>query len=591
VRRSESKLAMLCPAMKIKSPGSQTPGMLHSHPRRMAPAAAVLACVLAVALPGCGSSSSPGANANPATVVPSAAPLYVGAIVQPSGSLKSDTVADAQKLTGSSEPFNGLLKLLAPNGVNGSQLNYGRDVKPWLGEQAGAFVASIEPSSTTQALLGSLSEGISGGSVVGLGEGTLHALLGAKGTQGAVVLDTTDVGKARAFLEARAREAGAHTATYRDVSYQVSASGTAEGIVGSFAVIGTETALHEVIETERAGAASSIVHATGYAKLAAAAEPGALANFYLRTSGLPSFGGLLAGTEQAYLSLLPGTNSIALDIDTIPTAQPAQRTSASEQQAGAGLIPNASAAQAAGALPGGSWLAAGIGNVSATFGQKGTLSLLKSLGALAAKVKVGTYSLEGVFAPLSSRAVDLDRDLLSWMGSAGVFVSGNGLLNLQAGIVATSNDPARSREAVGTLARAYQQAGAEATPTTIPGAEVAETVKISGFPAVVAIGAGEGKFALGLGPASVQEALSPSTTLSGSASYQAAAATLGHGLQPSLLVEFPTLVTLIETLGLNQTAGISTAFPYLKSLTTLTAGGGEPLGGGVTRARVVLGLQ
>ncbi len=56
-------------------------------------------------------------------------------------------------------------------------------------------------------------------------------------------------------------------------------------------------------------------------------------------------------------------------------------------------------------------------------------------------------------------------------------------------------------------------------------------------------------------------------------------------------MEFPTLVTLIETLGLNQTAGISTAFPTLKSLTTLTAGGGEALGGGVTRARVVLGLQ
>jgi hypothetical protein len=177
------------------------------------------------------------------------------------------------------------------------------------------------------------------------------------------------------------------------------------------------------------------------------------------------------------------------------------------------------------------------------------------------------------------------------MGSAGVFLSGNGLLNLQAGIVATSNDPARSREAVGKLAQAYRQAGAEATATTIPGAEEAVTVKISGFPAVVAIGAGNGRFAIGLGPASVQEALSPSTTLSNSPSYQAAATILGHGLKPSVLVEFPTLVTLIETLGLNQTAGISAAFPYLKSLTTLTAGGGESLGGGVTRARVVLGLQ
>jgi hypothetical protein len=116
-------------------------------------------------------------------------------------------------------------------------------------------------------------------------------------------------------------------------------------------------------------------------------------------------------------------------------------------------------------------------------------------------------------------------------------------------------------------------------------------VRIEGFPVIVAIGAGAGKFAIGLGPASVQEALNPSTTLESAASYQAASTTLGHGLKPSLLVQFPTLVSLIETLGLGQAEGISTALPYLQSLSTLTGGGGESLGNGVTRARVVLGLQ
>jgi hypothetical protein len=554
---------------------------------------ALIALALAAVLAGCGSSSSP--PLDPATVVPASAPLYIGALVQPSGNLKTNTNATAHKLTHSEAPFSGLLQLLAPSG---HKLDYSHDVKPWLGSRAGAFLASVETAKAAEALAEGISKGFSealaGTGLAGLGEGALQTLLHSQGVQGAIVLDTTDAGKARAFLEARAGEAGAHTASYRGVSYQVAANGSAEGMVGKFAVIGTEAALHSVIETEQAGAASSIVHAAGYAKLSASAEAGALANIYLDAHGLlgasetkstsgsstlPLLRGALAGTEQAYVSLLPTPTSIVLDIDTI----------ASAQATNAGLVPNQSAAQVVSGLPGGSWLAYGIGDVSASFAEGA--AGLRALAALGSKIKVGSFSLEGVFAPFSSPSIDLNRDILSWMGGAGVFVSGNGLLNLQAGVVIASKDPSRSRAAVGKLAQAYQQAGDEATPTTIPGAEEAVTVKVTGFPVVVAIGAGEGKFAIGLGPASVQEALNPSTTLSSAANYQAATTTLGHGLKPSLLVEFPTLVSLIETLGLGQSEGISTTLPYLQSLGTLTAGGGESLGNGVTRARVVLGLQ
>ncbi len=70
------------------------------------------ACALLLGLAGCGSSSAP--PPDPATVVPASAPLYIGAVVQPSGALKSDTEADARQLTHSGEPFSGLLKLLSP---------------------------------------------------------------------------------------------------------------------------------------------------------------------------------------------------------------------------------------------------------------------------------------------------------------------------------------------------------------------------------------------------------------------------------------------------------------------------------------------
>jgi uncharacterized protein DUF3352 len=535
---------------------------------------ALVALALTIALVGCGSSSSP--PLDPASVVPVSAPLYVSATVQPSGSLKSSTTASTRKLTHSGEPFSSLLKLLSPSG---RQLSYAREVKPWLGARAGAFVTSIDGAKATEALTSSLSAALATASIVGTEESVLHQLLGGQVSQGAIVLDITDTGKANEFLQARAKEADAHTASYRGVSYQVDANGYAEGLLGKFAVLGSESALHSVIDTEQAGPASSILHAAGYAKLTLRAEPEALANVYLSTSGLPSLSGLLGNAAQIYISLLPTPTSFVLDIDTIPTAGSSET----------GLLPGAAAAQLVGQLPGGSWLALGVGDVSATFGQGATT--LRTFITPLTKLKIGTFSLEGVFAPLFAKSVDLNKDLLSWMGAAGVFASGSGLLNLQAGVVIASKDPARSRAAVGKLAQAYRQAGDEATPTTVPGAEEAVTVKIKGFPVIVAIGAGNGKFAIGLGPASVQEALNPAATLSSSASYQAAVTTLGHGLKPSLLVEFPTLVSLIETLGLAQSEGISSVLPYLQSLSTLTGGGGESLGNGVTRARVVLGLQ
>ena len=48
-------------------------------------------------------------------------------------------------------------------------------------------------------------------------------------------------------------------------------------------------------------------------------------------------------------------------------------------------------------------------------------------------------------------------------------------------------------------------------------------------------------------------ALNPTATLAGSERAQAAAHALGEGIQPSLIVEVPTLLALLEGLGLTET--------------------------------------
>jgi hypothetical protein len=563
------------------------------------PFALAATAIALLALSSCGSSSPSGTSASPATVVPASAPLYIDAVVQPTGTLKSDALAAGRHLTGRADPFTGLLKLL--QGPSGKTPSYASEVKPWLGPEGGVFLSSIgsgggqATSSAAQGLLQealgkALSEGLSGAEAALLGSEGLPHLLGQSTIQGALVLDTTDPDKARSFLEAQAHGAGAHTESYQGVSYELAPDGIAEGVVHRFAVIGSEAGLKSVIETAAGGA--SLAHASGYSTLASTAEPGRLANVYLESEALSHSAkgtpggaasllavlrGLLGQSRQIYASLIPTASSVALDVDTLPGA--------GSSGGGSGT----SGAQVLRGLPGSAWLAVGVGDLGKDFG--GASQGLSALAKLAATIKIGSFGIAKIFAPLSSPAIDVQRDLLSWMGATGIYVSGSSILNLQAAVVIDSKNPALSRAAVAKLASAYREAGAATSSTSIPGTEAAVTVKLPAFPLALTIADGQGKFILGIGPSSIEEALNPQSTLAGGTLYSSAASALGQGIQPSAAIEFRTLDGLIESLGLNEAPGFSGIASALAPLSGLAAGGGESLSDGVKRARVVLGLQ
>ncbi len=589
------------------SPVRPLPPRSTSSSTRLLPLLATATLAIAIAgASGCGSTSSSGTSASPATVVPAAAPLYVDAVVQPNGNLKTDALSTGRRLTGRTSPFTGLLALL--QGPTGKTPSYAGEVKPWLGPEAGVFLSSIGTgaqgaSSAAQALLQralgqALSEGFAGAESALLGSEGLPRLLGQSSLQGALVLDTTDVGKAHSFLEAQAHGAGAHAASYGGVSFEVAPDGIAEGIVHRFAVIGSEAGVKSVIATAAGGA--SLAHASAYGKLTATAEPGRLANAYLDAEALTPqvkvkdgesllglLRGLLGGAGQVYASLIPAASTIALDVDTLPSAESSSHSGAS-QPAAPGES-GTTGAQVLRGLPGTAWLAIGVGDLGKDLG--GSAQGLHALTGLLGAIKLGSFSIAKVFAPLSSPAIDVQRDLLSWMGATGIYASGSNVLSLQAAIVIDSKNPALSRAAVGKLASAYSEAGGETAPTSIPGAEAAVTVKLPSFPLALTLADGEGKFVLGLGEASIQEALNPQSKLESSALYKDASSALGQGIQPSAAIEFHTLSGLIESLGLSQAPGFSGIASALAPLDSLAAGTEGSLADGVKRARVVLGLQ
>lgn len=539
---------------------------------------ALVSLIGAVALAGCGSSGSSG---DPAGIVPASAPLYANLAIKPSGGASGDASTAAKKLTHLAEPYGSLAQALLSG--EGQHPAFKHDIEPWVGASAGVFVTSLSTSKLPQGAssIQTLLEGGLSGVASSLGAGTF----GAGGAQGAIVLETSDVDKARSFLDQRAHEQQAHTASYRGVTYQASSTGAAEGIVKDFAVIGSESGVKSVIDTSLGG--SAITSASGYAKPPADAiasvyvQPEALLKGIHGSTGTTSqgvslLGQLFAGSQSASLSVTPTSDSISLQGE-IHSAN------------GSPPLFGQEGAKALGELPGDAWLAAGVGNVGANLPRAfALLHGVASFGSSTVFSSLGGPSIERLFTTLSSPKAKLQQNFGSWAGSGGMFVSGTGLFNLQAALVISSKEPAASRMAVGKLASLMQSAGATVEKVSIPGTDAAVSVDLQGFPAVIFIADGQGKFVLGLGQTSVQSALTPSSTLSTSPSYASATSALGGGIEPSVIVEFPTLLGFLEGVGLTQSPGVSSLVPYFKSLGTLTAGATSQ--DGVEHFRMVLGL-
>ncbi len=566
-------------------------------------AAVASLAVGAIALTGCGSSHKIATSADPAGAIPASAALYAGATVRPTGAQRTEAIAAGSALTHQADPY---LRLLAALQTPGSPtLDFKRDVAPWLGPHAGVYLASLDSAGPIAAVLqqGLLGAGSAGSGAFPLATGS---------AEGAIVLDTSDATKARTFLDSQARHAGAHATSYRGVSYEASAKGLAFGIVDRFAVIGSEAGMHGVIDTTLGGA--SLVRSSGYAKLLASAPSDALAHIYSNPTtvaapgasagsqaGLSGVLGLLSSGRQANISLVASSGSLALDADTL--------TAGSKSGAGGLLSADPRSAQSLSELPGESWLAIGLGNVGESL--SGDVEGLQALGSLVAGASgpagvaapaSSTLSisglLEGMLAPLKvlgAPTAQAKRAFTSWMGSAGIFASGGSLLELKAAVVIESKNPARSRAAVNALASQLVKLGDSLQHASIPGTDASVGARLTGLPVILDIAdgrdsSGHTKFVLGFGEASVTAALNPTSTLASAPSRGTAASSIGEGAQPSIMADFPTLLSLLEGVGLTEDPAFSKFVPYLRSLTTL-AGGGHDIGGGVERFRLVLGLQ
>jgi hypothetical protein len=397
-------------------------------PRRLAALAVAAASLVTVA--GCGSDEAgAGGSGDPAGIAPAASVMYAEVAVRPGDEQRERFDAVARKLTGSTDVSRQLE--LAVSRLTDGRVDFRRDLEPWLGDRVGLAVTGVR----------------AGGP-------------GAAGddADGALIAQTTDADAALASVGRLAATKGpARDASYKDTRYRTGGE-AAWGIVDERLVIGTEAGFRAVVD---AAAGESLAEGDDFERAREAVESERLAFAYVdvrRTTELMAAGGGAAGVDPSALRELlggQGTRAFGAALHLRDDAILVDSATLG------GRAPGGDPAGTVAGLPAGSWLALGLGDVGQSLqGMLDAARRLAQSGGQGARVDQGLRALEGRLG------LDLEDDLLSWMGDAGLFARGTSITDIGGALVVRTKDPAKTRAA---LQRIRELAGGLGTTSELRG--------------------------------------------------------------------------------------------------------------------------
>jgi hypothetical protein len=497
---------------------------------------------------GCGSSSGSRGTDDPAALIPAGAPVYVEGVVRPDGKVRSDLEGALKKILRTDDPGAKLGKLLEDSG-KGDDVSFRDDVDPWLGERFGVAVT---------------------------------ALRSGQEADYAAVIASRDDDEAEATL---AKQKGDIVKrSYKGVDYRFDRKdGTATAIIDHRVVVGTEGALKSVVDAK---GGDTLDESNGLGAVRSKVAQDRVGLLYLDVQGLlrtvaqtassdPQVGAML----QSFSSAAPRTIGAALQaqpdalrIDAVSIGTPKSATT------------GASGADILATLPGDSWLGLGVADLGQTLDR-----VLQTVAGGGGITGVGVHALLGQFQ--AQTGLDLRKDVLGWMGDAGVFVGGTSSADLGGALVIKTTDPAKTKRTMAVLERfaRKQSAGTKIRSLHGNGIDDGFTAQNATGPAVRVALAGD-RFVVAIGAKAVlRQAISPGAQLGSAPAFTAAAGKLGNGLRPSFYLDFTQVTKLIESFA-GENPGFRKAKPYLNAFGAIAAGAKDE-GSGVTRSRFVVTLR
>jgi hypothetical protein len=483
---------------------------------------AVLSIAALVAV-GCGKQDQAASAAS--ELVPAGSVMYGEATLKPEGDQKAAIDAILAKFPGGGQAGD-KLKDLIEKGLRESDapVSYKDDIEPWLGDEAAFFVANLSPNGKAQSSAG--------------------------------LIATDDEDKARAALEKTA-EGKLVRHDYKGVEYLTDDSKTAGAVFDGFLVLGSEEGVKAAIDTSQGG--KQLSEDESYTNALDDAADDRLGFFYmnspellrtLRESGAPMPDSFKKFFEEPLVATLDADKDGVVFEGTVP----AQIGAASLFGQASDLVEQ---------LPADSWL--GVGQ--ADFGK-----LIDFYAEAFAGVVGGREAIEQQLK--AATGLDLQRDVIDWMGDFGVFVRGTSVSELDGALIVETKDEAASGRflsALERLAKSQADQGDRVAPLSAPGGGEGFTLTSPNVPKPVHAFQKDGRVVFAYGDKAAADAVNPANTLGDSADYTAARDSLGdYDISFYLLMQ--PIFDLVDSAGAGSDADWQKAKPYLEPLDALVGG-------------------
>jgi hypothetical protein len=491
--------------------------------------------VTALPVAGCGGDDEAAAGAS--ELAPAGAAFYGEFTIRPEGDQKRAVDAILSKFPGGGQAGDKLEELIEKGlQESGAGITFKDDIEPWLGDEAAFFVSGLDPTA------------------------------GFKATAGLIA--TEDEDRAQEALE-KSAEGKITRKTYNDVEYIMDESegdSNAAAVLDGFVVLGNEPGVKAAIDSSKGD--SRLSDNGNFQNALDRAADDRLGLFYvnspvlsetIRQQGAPlpeSFNRFL---EEPFVATLDADDDGVVFEANIP------------EEIGKAFAFFGQGSDLLAEMPADSWLAL----AQTEFGQ-----LLDFYVEAFAGVAGGRDAIEQQFR--AATGLDLQQDVIDWMGDFGIFVRGTSVSELDGALVVETSDEAASKrfiDALARLARTQGQGEVQVGPLSAPGGGEGFTARSADVPKPIHVFQRAGRVVFAYGDAAAKDAVDASDTLGDSPDFTSVSDSLGD-YEVSLYVLMQPILELAESAGAGSEEGYQKAKPYLDAITGVvggTSGDGDDL--------------
>jgi hypothetical protein len=505
------------------------------------------ACLVALLAAGCGGGSDSSSGADPATVTPPSAPIFIDFTVRPEGATKTNIEELAKKLAGVDNLGDLIVTELESSASSeDEELDFGKEVEPWLGEEGGLFLQEYE-----------------GEDFEGYG----------------AAIQTEDEGEAQDFVDRQTENSdeSVKDGSYEGVDFKVQEDETTIGVFGGFLVFAENEAIFESMvdasEGENLAGGDAFTSAIGHVPDESAAD------VFVDIGGLiEEAGNEIDADTQTFLdsvsiepreatavaSLVPNSDNVELDLSSNVSGDNPPSGDAS------GLL---------GTLP-----ADSVGAfASAEFGKR----FEEGIDQIDEQGIPGQVPPHQLKKALKQSGIDLET-IAGSIGDVGVFVEGNSERNLGGAVVLSTEDATQAKNTVSNIGLFLRASGlpgvtalnGEASGFSIRSAEL-------GRQPVVVVAKGK-RIAIGYGIESAMAGVDESgETLSGSPAYKEAVNALGS-TPIAAFVDGPSALKLASAIMPPYEEGFEEAKRYLTKVDYVAVG--SEASDGLATAKLIVGI-